>query len=282
MLTPNQAHAKGILLKGTFKPTTEAKALSSAPHFERESTPVIARFSNSTGIPQIPDTDANGNPRGFAIRFNLEETPRRVHTDIVSHSVPFFPAKNGPDTLGFFQSVATGKVAEWLATHPEALAFVQAPKPFPATFANEKYYAVNAFKLVAEDGKETFIRYQIVPKAGEVHLSDEEVKTKDPEYLFKGVPEVLSKGPIEFDIVVQIAEEGDVTDDNTVHWPDERKLVTLGTISLDAITETENVEQKKLIFDPIPRVKGIEPSADPLFDVRAALYLISGKERREA
>ena len=75
-------------MKGTFTPTEAAKALSKAQHFNEPSTPVIARFSSSTGLPQIPDNDPNANPRGFAIRFMLAETPRRVHTDIVGMLSP--------------------------------------------------------------------------------------------------------------------------------------------------------------------------------------------------
>ena len=74
-------HAKGILLHGTFTPTAEAAALSKAPHFNRPSTPATVRFSNSTGIPVIPDNDPNADPRGCGIRFHLAD---RVHTDIVA------------------------------------------------------------------------------------------------------------------------------------------------------------------------------------------------------
>ena len=78
------AHAKGQLVAGSFTPTTEAAGLSRAPHFHAPSTPVIARFSDSTGIPNIPDNDPNvSGPRGFAIRFQLGD---HVHTDIVAHS----------------------------------------------------------------------------------------------------------------------------------------------------------------------------------------------------
>ena len=38
-------------------------------------------------------------------------------------------------------------------------------------------------------------------------------------------------------------------------------------------------QQKQIIFDPIPRIDGIEPSADPLLELRAAIYLISGRRR---
>ena len=37
-----------------------------------------------------------------------------------------------------------------------------------------------------------------------------------------------------------------------------------------------------LPFDPIPRVDGIEASADPLFELRANIYLMSGRRRRAA
>src|SRR4051794_20045769 len=76
------AHAKGLMLSGAFTPAPNAQTLTRAPHVTRASTPVTVRFSNSTGLPLVPDNDPNGNPRGLAIRFNLAE---HVHTDIVSH-----------------------------------------------------------------------------------------------------------------------------------------------------------------------------------------------------
>jgi catalase len=41
-------------------------------------------------------------------------------------------------------------------------------------------------------------------------------------------------------------------------------------------------ERRKIIFDPVPRVDGIDPSGDPLTQVRADLYLLSGRRRRAA
>jgi catalase len=75
-------HAKGTLLTGTFTPSHDATSLTRAPHVLRESTPVTVRYSDSTGLPLVPDNDPNANPRGFAIRFNLAE---HVHTDIIGH-----------------------------------------------------------------------------------------------------------------------------------------------------------------------------------------------------
>ncbi|KAH6660866.1 catalase-like domain-containing protein [Truncatella angustata] len=276
------AHAKGVLLNGTFTPTEAAKLLSKAPHFNNPSTAILARFSNSTGLPQLPDTDPNANPRGFAIRFKLAETPRRVHTDIITHSVDGFPGADGQEALEFFSAIKENKVPEHLASHPNALAFVTLPKPTPTSFGKEKYFGVNAFKFVSSEGKETFVRYRFLPLAGEEYLGDAALKDKTPNFLFDEVPEVLKKGPIEFTLAAQIAEEGDITEDNTAKWPAERAVVELGNIKLNSIAEGQVAQQKQIIFDPIPRVEGIEASDDPLLQVRASVYLLSGKERRAA
>ncbi|KAI2614200.1 catalase related protein [Hypoxylon fragiforme] len=276
------AHAKGILLNGTFTPTAAAAALSKAPHFNLPSTPILARFSSSTGIPELPDTDPNGNPRGFAIRFLLASTPRRVHTDIITHSVDGFPGSTGQDALEFFAALRDGLVGAYLGTHPKALAFVRAPKPTPVSFGRERYFGVNAFRFVAADGGETYVRYRVVPEAGEEYLDEAALRGKSAGFLYEGVPALLREGPIVFKLTAQVAEEGDVTGDNTVKWPEERRVVELGAIKLESVGEDQATQQKRVIFDPIPRVEGVEPSDDPLLEVRAGIYLLSGRERRAA
>src|ERR1700722_9010948 len=104
------AHAKGALLTGTFTPSSEAASLTRAPHMNRPSTPVTVRFSDSTGIPMIPDNDPNADPRGCAVRFHLAD---RVHTDIVSHSTNAFPARTGEDFLEFLTAIAATDLAHF-------------------------------------------------------------------------------------------------------------------------------------------------------------------------
>ena len=55
-----------------------------------------------------------------------------------------------------------------------------------------------------------------------------------------------------------------------------------GELGSEEETDYATHEQKKIIFDPIPRLDGIEPSDDPLLELRAAVYLISGRRRRTA
>ncbi len=212
----------------------------------------------------------------------LATSPRRVHTDIVSHSVPFFPAATGEETLEFFQSLLNGTIGDYLPSHPAALAFIQAPKPTPSSFAHENFFSVNAFKLVSADGTGTYVRYRFIPVAGVEFLDEAAVKTKSDNFLYDDVPEKLKAGPIQYKLLAQVAQQGDVTNDNTVHWPEDREVVELGLVSLEAVQEDNAAHQKTIIFDPIPRVEGVEPSDDPLLDLRAAVYLLSGRERRAA
>ena len=167
------AHAKGILLTGTFTPSSEAARLTRAPHLNRSSTPVTVRFSNFAGIPSLADNDPQGaGPRGFAVRFHLAE---HVHTDIIGHSVDAFPVRTAEGLLEFLNAlIATdpagphpNAIERFLGAHPAALAFVQAPKPVPTSFARESFFAVSAFKFTNAAGMSRYGRYRVLPVRGQ-------------------------------------------------------------------------------------------------------------------
>src|ERR1700756_1486101 len=263
-------HAKGILLTGTFTPSSAAASLTRAQHAVQASTPVTVRFSDATGIPLIPDNDPNADPRGIAIRFNLAE---HVHTDIVAHSTDGFPTHTGEEFLEFLRAVAASSdqskphpwpIETFLGSHPAALAFVQAPKPAPSSFARETYFGVTAMRFISKSGEARYGRYRIIPEAGNDYLDAEALKAKEPDYLFKEIADRVVRNPVRFKIKAQLANEGDVVDDATVHWPEERRIVDLGDIDLMTLVKDNAREQQHIIFDPIPRVDGIEPSADQL------------------
>ena len=47
----------------------------------------------------------------------------------------------------------------------------------------------------------------------------------------------------------------------TIHWPKDRPIVEFGTIELRSVIADNAAQQRHIIFDPIPRVEGIESSA---------------------
>jgi len=277
------AHAKGVLLTGSFTPASEAASLTRAPHVQRASTPVTARVSDFAGVPAVADGDPRAaSPRGLAVRFHLAA---HVHTDIVAHSVDAFPVRTADELLEFLHAlVATdpAQLERFLATHPAALAFVQAPKPIPTSFARESFFAVSAFRFTDARGASRFGRYRILPLAGNEYLDDAGAAARGADFLMDEIRQRVAEKPVKFRVVVQLAEVSDVTDDATVRWPETRRQIAFGEVKLDAVAPDNAAEQRRIIFDPIPRVDGIEASADPLFDPRANVYLMSGRRRRAA
>ena len=282
------AHAKGILLTGTFTPSSEAASLTRAPHLNRSSTPVTVRFSDFAGIPSVADNDPQGaGPRGFAVRFHLAE---HLHTDIIGHSVDSFPVRTAEGLVAFLNAVIAtdpagpnpNAVEQFLSAHPAAMRFVQIPKPIPTSFARESFFAVSAFKFTNADGLSRYGRYRVLPVAGNEYLGEAEAAARGPNFLFDEIRERVAREPVRFRVAVQLAEERDTIDDATVRWPEERPQRAFGEINLQEIAANNAGEQQHTIFDPIPRVDGIEASADPLFEPRANVYLMSGRRRRAA
>ena len=280
------AHAKGLMCIGTFSPSPQAAGLTRAPHASRPSTPVTVRYSDSTGIPIIPDNDpARSGPRGIAVRFHLAD---HVHTDIVAHSTNGFPVRTGEEFLEFLRAAAAfgaGKpeaLGAFLAAHPNARRFIEAPKPIPTSFTREAFFAVTSFKFTNGKGVSRHGRFRIRPEEGTQYLSDEQAAAKSADFLFDEIGPRLARGPIRLGVFVQLAGDGDDVTDSSVPWPEGRTELPFGTITLTGRVDDSVPERRKIIFDPIPRVDGIDPSGDPLSEMRSEIYLHSGRRRRGA
>jgi catalase len=281
------AHAKGILLTGRFTPSPGASALTRAPHLKGGSTPVTVRFSDATGVPIIADNDPNASPRGMAIRFHLAE---HVHTDIIAHSVDGFPARTAEEFVEMLRAIhasapgaaSPNPIETFLAKHPAALEFVQTPKPLPVSFLRESFYAVNAYRFINAGGASQYGRYRVRPEGANEYLDAAATAKQAPNFLFDEIKERLAKGTAKMRIFVLVAGKDDVVNDSTLHWPKDRSEIDFGTVELMSLLQNNDGEQQRIIFDPIPRVDGIEPSEDPLLDPRATIYLASGRRRRAA
>ena len=277
-------HAKGIVVKGTFTAAAGATSVSRAAHLQGGAVPVTVRFSDGTGLPNIPDTDPNAGPRGIAIRFAL---PGGAFTDIVAISHNGFVVGTGEDFLALLEAIAATKpngphpspVEAFLGSHPRALKFVIDSKPLPASFATLGYYGNNAFVFVDAKGTKRVGRYQIVPVAGLANLDSAAAAKATPNYLFDDLARRLARGPVRFRLYVQLANPGDRTDDGSIVWPDDRKRVELGTISLTTVAPNNAELQRSLMFNPIYLTAGIELSDDAMVSLRSAVYALSVAHR---
>lgn len=273
-------HAKGILVEGSFTPSSQAAELSKAPHLQTTPSPVLVRFSNGTGVPTIADADPNAVPKGMALRFTL---PDGGNTDIVAISVNGFPAATPEDFLGLLNAVAASgadvaspkPVEQFLATHPAAMTFVSTPKPAPVSFATQSYFGVNAFAFTNAKGETRFGRYRIVPAAGEHHLTAEEAGKQGPDYLMEELPARLGREAASYRLLVQLANPGDAVDDATVVWPDDREMVELGVLTLKTAVADSKQAEKTIMFNPLLLPDGIAPSNDPILLARPGAYAVS-------
>jgi catalase len=278
-------HAKGLMCAGTFTPAPEAAQLTRAPHASRPSTPVTVRYSNASGVPASLDNDPQSGPRGIAVRFHLAD---HVHTDIIAHSFDGFPVRDGAEFLEFVRAAAAfgaGKpeaLGAFLAAHPHAKRFVETPKPVPTSVAREAFFAVTSFKFTNAHGVSRHGRFRIRPMAGTEYLSTEEAAAKSGNFLFEEIAARLASGPFGLGVFVQMAEPGDDVTDASVTWPASREEIPFGTVTVTARLDEQVPERRKVIFDPVPRVDGIESSGDPLTEIRSDLYLLSGRRRRRA
>jgi catalase len=283
------AHAHGTMYAGTFAPAPGAAGLTRAPHGTRPSTPVTVRYSLAAGVPTAADNDPKGSsPQGMAVRFHLGD---HVHTDIVAHSHNGFPVRTGEEFLAFLTAVADSlqpdaptppPVAAFLASHPAAKRFAEAPKPIPSSFARQQYFAVTAFRFTNAAGASRFGRFRLVPEAGTAFLTLEQAAARTADFLAAELSDRLAKGPVRFRVMVQLAVEGDPVDDATVVWPEDRPQVEFGTLTITGRIDELAPDNRKVIFDPVPRVDGIDPAGDPLTEVRSDIYLLSGRRRRAA
>jgi catalase len=273
-------HAKGVMAEGSFQPSAEAASISKAPHLQGAASPVTVRFSNATGVPTIADTDGSAMPKGMAIRFTL---PDGSPSDIVALSVNGFPVATPEEFLGLLNAVAESgpgapspsPVQQFLGSHPAAAKFVTTPKPVPVSFATQPFFGVNAFAFTNAQGETRYGRYRIIPVAGAQYLSQEDAARQAPNYLMDELPARLAKGEVQYRLLVQLAEQGDTVDDATAVWPDDRKVVELGVLTLKAPVTNGREVEKTVMFNPLTVPDGIAPSNDPVLLARPAAYAVS-------
>jgi len=277
-------HAKGRMCQGTFTPSKDAARLSRAGHFQGVAVPVTIRLSDGNPDPIIPDNTPNAGPRGMSIRFKL---PDGGETDIVALSVNGFAVRSGEEFLALQEAIVATDPAKphpwpiegFLGAHPNAMRFVMGTKAVPASFATVAFFPNNAFVFVNKAGVKQAARYQIIPAAGQQNLSDEEAKTKSEGFLFDDLKTRLTAGPIEYHLMLQLPNPGDSTSDPSILWPEDRKILAMGTISITSELQDSSAVEKALAFVPTKLTDGIELSDDPFPGLRSKVYALASAYR---
>lgn len=268
-------HAKGVLLRGSFRATAEAPTLTRAAHMQGDEIPATFRFSNGSGNPRAPDWAPD--PRGLAVKMYLPDDSR---SDIVAVSSPLFPTRTPEGFIELLEAQTAGAATAWklprfLLGHPEALLAMPRIAPTlrpPSSYASIAYYGLHAFKWLDEAGAARYVRYTVRPQADGPMLLPWQARRLGRDYLQQEIRQRLQDGPARFTLEVQVAEEGDPVENPSAAWPKGRRRVQVGTFEIGG-PETEREQgDDVLVFDPARVVDGIELSDDPVLRFRPLAY----------
>ncbi|NML16444.1 catalase family peroxidase [Azohydromonas caseinilytica] len=276
-------HTKGLCAEGRFTATPQAARYSRSPLFNGQPVPVQARFSLAGGRATAPDTARS--PRGLALQFQL---PGGALHQMAMLNVPVFSSAT-PES--FFARLdadrpdpATGKpdparqkaVAERYTDNKPLAAWMAQHRP-PPSFANASYHGLHAFRFVNAQDQARWVKWRFVPRDGEQELSEEQLKTAPADFLAPALAERLRKGPVEWDMVLTLGQDGDPLTDPTQAWPAGRTEVSVGTLQ---IQRAGGSGCEAINFDPLVLSDGVQPSPDPVLAFRSPAYATSWVRRQ--
>jgi catalase len=276
-------HANARYYAGTFRATPDARRLSRAAHLQGDAVPVTVRHSNSrSGNPLGPATSVS-----MATRFYM---PDGTVTDLVMLPLLLFFARTPEETLEFLKAVKpdpstgepnTERVGQFLATRPWVANAVRLAKsqPMSVSFAQTAFHALHAFRFVNSKDEEQYARYHWEPQAGVAGQTLEALQKLSPSFLFEEFEERLRKAPVKFDLILQLAGDGDPTDDPSAPWPESRPRLKIGQLDLMRPTSVEEIGDAVMMHDPTRVTDGIEVSDDPVLAARRGVYEVSVAHR---
>ena len=278
-------HAKGVCVSGWFDSNGQGALLSKSSLFQTGRVSVIGRFSLSGGKPYAADVSTT--VRGLGILFKL---PGGEEWRTAMANLPVFPAATPQAFYDLLLASApdptTGKadpnrMQAFFTKYPESAKAVQLFKTYPMSsgFANSTFNSLNAFGFVNSTGTVTWVRWSMVPVQPSDTISASAAQQTDKNYLFDALIQNIHQHPLQWHLIITVAQPGDRTDDATLPWPPDRQQIDVGTLTIDNVESEETSPARDINFDPLVLPNGIVASDDPLLSARSAVYMRSFTKR---
>jgi catalase len=268
-------HAKGVCVTGYFESNGQGEALSKSLVFLPGRVPIVGRFAFAGGQPYAADSPQT--VRSLAILFKLPDG-EEWRTAMVN--IPVFLV-NTPEAFNEFLVVSspdkgTGKVNAaamnaFLSRHPETAAALKmiGSHPFSSGFGDGSYFALNAFRFINAGGESSPVRWSIAPD--QTFTADNPAAT-GKNYLFDALIKQVHAKPLRWHLMLTVGKPEDPTAQAANPWPQVRKQIDAGTLTIDAIESEDTSPTRDINFDPLVLPDGIAPSDDPLLSARSAAY----------
>ena len=276
-------HAKGVCINGNFAANGNASALSRAGLFAPGETPVIGRFAIAGGNPKAPDYAVP--VRSMALAF-YQKDGQQWRTGM--NAMPIFPVNS---VEGFYDlQIATlpdaktgkpdpAKIQAFVQKHPEIKPFFGwAQQSVPSSsWASDRFNSLNAFNFVDLAGKSHVVRWSMVPHTEyqPINAADK----NDSNFLQSDLQQRLTKGPLQWDLIITVADAQDKSSDASIAWPADRQTVNAGTLTINQTTPQQQGACNDINYDPLILPEGITASDDPILNARSSAYAKSYNAR---
>jgi len=116
------------------------------------------------------------------------------------------------------------------------------------------------------------VRWSLLPAAQPVPVSPEDLAKRGPNFLEQEITERVRSGPQRWTMVVSVANPGDPTADPSKAWPEDRRAVEVGTLTVQQIEPEPDGPCRDINFDPTVLPSGMRASDDPFPAARSAAY----------
>ncbi|MGJ7440327.1 catalase [Aquipuribacter sp. MA13-6] len=289
-------HARGAAAHGVFRANGAAASVTKAAFLAKGvETPVFTRFSTVLGSRGSADTVRD--TRGFAVKFYTEEG----NYDLVGNNIPVFfiqdaikfpdvihAAKPHPDREIPQAQSAHDTFWDFVSLHTEATHHVMwnmSDRGIPRSYRMMEGFGVHTWRLVAEDGSTTLVKFHWKPAAGVHSLVWEEAQLlagNDPDFHRRDLYDAIEAGAYpQWDLGIQTFPDTEDQMFEGIDLLDATKLVpeelapvqVIGTMTLDANPTNFFAETEQVAFHAGHLVPGIDVTDDPLLAGRLFSYL---------
>lgn len=271
-------HAKGMCFTGMFDANGAGARFSIAPMLVAGSYPVIGRFAIAVGDPDAPDI--TGRVKSMAIRIvapDGQEWRSGMNNSpvfVVSTPRAFYELTKTQDIDPATGKPKPGAGERFVATHPETAAFADWAKtaPWTASWADQSYNSLDAFRFIDATGKNQLVRWSMQATIPQTPVPSTALAALGPNFLEPDLLQRLTRGPLQWHLVVTFAAPGDPSNDATKAWPADRPQVDVGTLIVQKAEAEADGPCRDFNYDPTILPAGIKVSDDPLLSARSAAY----------
>jgi catalase len=289
-------HARGFGAHGFFECYESLSKITKADLFQRagERTEAFVRFSTVAGSKGSPDLARD--VRGFAVKLYTKQG----NWDLVGNNIPVFfiqdamkfpdvihSAKPEPDCDFPQAQTAHDNFWDFISLMPESIhmaMWIMSDRAIPRSFRFMEGFGVHTFRLVAENGRSTFVKFHWKPKLGlQSVLWNEAVKINgaDPDFHRRDLWNSIQAGSFpEWELGMQLLDDAfvkrfpfDILDPTKLVPEEDVPVRRVGRLVLNRCVDNFFAETEQVAFCTQNIVPGIDFSNDPLLQGRNFSYL---------